>query len=122
MIEPCILSTKDSKIEGIIKVRSIIEKPKKGMEPSRYACLGRFILDSSVFPFIEIENKNTMQKEVYLTSALNNIAQKGELLSIPIKQERFDMGTPLEYIKSQTKYYLKYGLEKERYYHFLKDL
>lgn len=83
--------------ENLFKVKNIVEKPEQKNAPSRYAVVGRYILSSDIFPYLETVQPS-VDNEIQLTDALQLLAEKEQLLAVAIKGQRFDAGDKIEYL------------------------
>ena len=77
--------------DGLIRVSSMIEKPKPDEAPSNMAVIGRYILTPDMFDTIR-QTKPGSGGEVQITDALNKQAQNGCVLAYKFKGRRFDCG------------------------------
>ncbi len=102
------------------KICDIVEKPKHNQVFSLLAPLGRYILTSEVFDYIE----KSPQKngEVYLTYALQLMAKEFEIFAYVFDGERFDFGDKLGYMKGITKFALQDKNIGKEYLEFLKTI
>lgn len=83
-----------------LKVVRTVEKPKPDVAPSRYAIIGRYVFDSSVFDALK-ETKPGVGGEIQLTDAMDKLCNRGKLHGVLLKGCRYDVGNPLFYIKAQ---------------------
>ncbi len=106
----------------IIDVKGIVEKPKKGEEPSNYISIGRYLLTPEIFPLLEKGIKNCTSKEYFLTDALNELAQNEKLLAYDFDGARFDTGDPIGYLRAITSFALSRDDLKTQYRDYLKEI
>lgn len=112
------ISTKSLE-SGVMKVKKIIEKPKKGKAPSDLAVLGTYVLTYDIFQAIAKVKADT-GGELWLTDLINVMAEKTGLLARVIaKSSYLDCGNPHDYLLSQVEYALS---EKNLDPHFTKHL
>jgi UTP--glucose-1-phosphate uridylyltransferase len=90
----------------IFQVSKMIEKPEPNDAPSNMAIIGRYILTPDIFNIIRKIKANS-KGEIEITNALNIQAQKGKVLAIKFKGDRFDCGTIKGFIKA-TNFYANY--------------
>ena len=83
---------------NIYVVDSMIEKPKDN-PPSNYACVGRYILKSSIFDAIE---KITcgVGGELQLTDAINLVMKDETIYASTFNGKRYDVGSKREYVEA----------------------
>jgi UTP--glucose-1-phosphate uridylyltransferase len=86
--------------ENVASVRSTVEKPEPSAAPSHYAMVGRYVFQAEVFG----ELKNTQPGvggEIQLTDAMDRLAAAGALEALLLKDKRYDIGNPLQYVLAQ---------------------
>lgn len=78
--------------DGLYRVKSMVEKPKKEDAPSNLAVIGRYILTPDIFDILRVTppGKND---EIQLTDALMQQAQDGVVMAYRFKGTRFDCGS-----------------------------
>lgn len=82
----------DAMKDGLYRVKSMVEKPKKEDAPSNLAVIGRYILTPDIFDILRVTppGKND---EIQLTDALMQQAQDGVVMAYRFKGTRFDCGS-----------------------------
>ncbi len=91
--------------DGVMQVSAIIEKPSLTEALSNNAIIGRYVFDGKI---INMLKGLTMRKgELYLTDAMETLAENGELLASCFEGERYDVGDKLGYIKANVELALK---------------
>lgn len=83
-----------------LKVKRTVEKPKPEAAPSKYAIIGRYVFDSSLFDALK-ETKPGVGGEIQLTDAMDKLCAAGKLHGVLLKGCRYDIGNPLFYMKAQ---------------------
>ncbi len=83
-----------------VKVKNTVEKPKPADAPSRYAIVGRYVFDPSLFDYLEAV-KPGVGGEYQLTDAMAAMAKDGALYATEISNNRFDMGSPMGFLQAQ---------------------
>lgn len=102
------------------KCSGIIEKPALCDIPSRYASLGRYVLDSRVYD--EIRNtKPGKGNEIQLTDTLNALCLKSGVWAYEFSGKRYDMGDKLGALTAAVEFGLKSPEYGERFRAYLKD-
>ncbi|MEG1581563.1 MAG: UTP--glucose-1-phosphate uridylyltransferase [Clostridia bacterium] len=100
-----------------IEANGIIEKPKKGTEPSLISGLARYILPKNAFSYLK-ETPEMLNGEIALTDTLNIICKKEGALAYVFDSIRYDTGDQLGYAQCIVEYMLrdeKMGKEFEKY-------
>lgn len=84
----------------LFQVSHMIEKPKKGEAPSNLAIVGRYVLSGKIFNEL-INLGHYATDELQLTDALCNMAKSNEkIFAYKIQGTRFDIGTPIGWLKA----------------------
>jgi UTP--glucose-1-phosphate uridylyltransferase len=78
--------------DGLYRVKSMVEKPKKEDAPSNLAVIGRYILTPDIFDILR-ETPPGKNNEIQLTDALMTQAQDGVVMAYRFKGTRFDCGS-----------------------------
>jgi UTP--glucose-1-phosphate uridylyltransferase len=94
--------------EKVKEIIQIVEKPALGTEPSEYATHGAYVLTMDIFDALE---KTPLGKdgELWMTDILNTYQKDHPILARLVDDALYlDCGNPLEYLKSQIDYTLKY--------------
>ena len=91
-----------SEEDGAFLVDKIIEKPALTEALSNYALIGRYVLSGEVLGMIK--NLRMKGSELYFTDALDELAERGELLAAPFEGKRYDVGDKLGYVKANVEF------------------
>ncbi len=102
-------------------VTAIVEKPKPEDAPSRWAVVGRYVLEPRVFDHLAAL-KPGVGGEYQLTDALALLAEEGRLVAAPIPAQRFDTGNKLDYLKANVEFALKREDLRDDFAAYLKEL
>lgn len=102
-------------------VTSIVEKPQPSEAPSRWAVVGRYVLESRVFDHLAALEPG-VGGEYQLTDALAVLAREGRLVAAPIPAKRYDTGNKLDYLKANVEFALKREDLREDFAAYLKEL
>lgn len=78
-------------------VEDIVEKPRREDAPSNLAVMGRYLLPRSIFTVLE-RVKPGSGGEIQLTDALRLLIGDGGLRSFSFQGERYDTGTPMDWL------------------------
>ena len=92
---------------GQMRIRELVEKPKPGTAPSRWAIVGRYVLTAAVWPLLEATAPG-VGGEIQLTDALRGLAASPEgLIGVQLVGTRHDAGDRLGYLRANLAYALK---------------
>ena len=87
-----------------MKVRSMVEKPESGTEPSSFATYGRYLYTPDIFDALRsTDTSHKHQGEFTQTEAINLMASKGKVSALQFEGTRYDLGEPLGYLVSSIK-------------------
>jgi UTP--glucose-1-phosphate uridylyltransferase len=92
--------------QGRLKIREMVEKPKPGTAPSRWAIVGRYVLPPAVWPLLE-DTRPGVGGEIQLTDALRGLAEGPGLYGVVVEGVRHDAGDKLGYLRANLAYALK---------------
>ncbi len=98
---------------GIHKIVDIIEKPDPAEAPSNLATMGRYILPGEIFESLE-RTERGWGGEIQLTDAIRNLLEERDFYAYEFRGIRYDIGTPIGWLKSNAELALKderYGAE-----------
>jgi UTP--glucose-1-phosphate uridylyltransferase len=99
--------TGDLDASGRMRIRDMIEKPKPGTAPSRWAIVGRYVLPAAVWPHLA-ETRPGAGGEIQLTDALRELARSpGGMYGVVVTGTRHDAGDRLGYLRANLAYALK---------------
>lgn len=94
-----------SETDGIITVDKIVEKPPLTEALSNLAVIGRYVLSGEVMGMLK--KLTPRNGEIYLTDALDELSEKGELLASGFEGKRYDVGDKFGYIKANVEYAIR---------------
>ncbi len=93
---------------GHMRIREMVEKPKPGTAPSRWAIVGRYVVPPSIWAHLAA-TKPGAGGEIQLTDALREIAATGPgLYGVVVQGTRHDAGDKLGYLRANLAYALKH--------------
>ncbi len=107
--------------DGVWDVTTIVEKPAPKDAPSRWAVVGRYVLEPRVFDHL-VALEPGVGGEYQLTDALAALAREGSLVAAPIPAKRFDTGNKLDYLKANVEFALKRVDLRNDFASYLKEL
>ena len=108
--------------DNVHKVRSLVEKPAKGTEPSNMVSLGRYLFTPEIFPVIRELLKKPRTGEFYQTEIINVLAQADRVLALDFEGKRYDTGEPLGYLKTIIDYALQDKSINEELFSYMNEL
>ena len=92
---------------GRMRIRDMIEKPRPGTAPSRWAVVGRYVLPGAVWPHLAATRPGA-GGEIQLTDALRElIGSPDGLYGVVLTGTRHDAGDRLGYLRANLAYALK---------------
>lgn len=95
-----IVGIKKSITPNLFQLSSVIEKPHPKDAPSSLAIVGRYVLSSKIFQSLE-EMHSYEQSNLSLTDAIAHMMQHNErVFAYKIQGIRYDLGTPLGWMKA----------------------
>jgi UTP--glucose-1-phosphate uridylyltransferase len=99
--------TGDLDASGRMRIRDMIEKPKPGTAPSRWAIVGRYVLPAAVWPHLAATRPGA-GGEIQLTDALHELARSPDgMYGVVVSGTRHDAGDRLGYLRANLAYALK---------------
>src|SRR6185436_7273643 len=99
--------TGDLDASGRMRIRDMVEKPKPGTAPSRWAIVGRYVLPAAVWPHLAATRPGA-GGEIQLTDALRELIGSPEgMYGVVVSGTRHDAGDRLGYLRANLAYALK---------------
>lgn len=95
-----VISIKKQITPNLFQLSNVVEKPQAKDAPSSYAIVGRYILSSKIFNSLE-QISSYATDELSLTDAIAHMIQQNErVFAYKVQGTRYDLGTPLGWIKA----------------------
>lgn len=91
--------------DGVMTVSAILEKPSVNDALSNNAIIGRYVLSGEVMGMLK--NLAPRNNEIYLTDALDVLAEQGKLMASTFEGDRYDVGDKFGYVKANVEIALK---------------
>lgn len=85
--------------KNLIEVKGIVEKPIANEAPSNIAVCGRYILNSSIFNYLDEVNPDK-SGEIQLTDAIKLMLEKEKVIACIYQGEKFDCGSKLGFVEA----------------------
>lgn len=115
----------DVESEGdVLKARHVVEKPKPEDAPSRWAVIGRYILEPAIFDPLDraVRHAQTTQGEIQLTDAIAALLPETPLYGIKFDGTRYDCGSKVGFLQANIAFALERPDLAEPLKSFLKTL
>lgn len=107
--------------EATIEIEDFVEKPKKEEAPSRYACLGRYLLDGKIFEHLE-KTEAGKGGEIQLTDGILRMMKSGEkVLAYNFEGKRYDIGNKIGLLRANIEFGLRNEETKDDLIKYLKE-
>jgi len=106
---------------SVSEIKDIIEKPSPALAPSNLAVVGRYILSSKIFSYLEKTGKGK-GGEIQLTDAISLMLADEKVMAYQFEGRRFDCGSKLGYLEATVEYALKHNEVKDEFRNYLKSL
>ncbi|RZA32410.1 MAG: UTP--glucose-1-phosphate uridylyltransferase GalU [Lysobacteraceae bacterium] len=91
------------------RISAIVEKPEPDVAPSNLAVVGRYVLDSRIFPLLESTTPGA-GGEIQLTDAIARLLVEKPVHAYRFQGTRFDCGTHIGLIEAT----IRYALDHEK--------
>jgi UTP--glucose-1-phosphate uridylyltransferase len=82
----------DPPVDGLTRIRGLVEKPNPDQAPSNLAIIGRYILTPEIFEILENKEKGA-GGEIQITDAMAKLLQTQPIYGLRYSGTRFDCGT-----------------------------
>jgi len=105
----------------LLKLKSIIEKPKPEQAPSNLAVVGRYIFNPEIFSYLE-QIKIGADSEIQLTDAIGMLLKSETVYAYEFLGQRYDCGSKLGYMKASIKYALKDSEISDDLFKYMKNI
>ena len=97
----------DLDAHGRMRIREMVEKPKPGTAPSRWAIVGRYVVPSEIWSHLATTRPGA-GGEIQLTDALRELASSpAGLYGVVVEGTRHDAGDKVGYLRANLAYALK---------------
>lgn len=104
--------------QNLLKLKSIVEKPKPADAPSTLAVVGRYILTPKIFDCLE-KVKPGKGGEIQLTDGIADLMKFEDILAYRFAGKRFDCGSKLGFMKANVELALKHSEIAEDFSRYL---
>ncbi len=105
---------------GIYKIKSLVEKPKKGTAPSNLAVMGRYVLSPAIFKHLRSLQPGA-GGEYQLTDAINSLLAEEPVYGVIYQGKRLDCGITEGWLKANIQLALQDAEMKKTVLEILKE-
>ena len=84
---------------NLVRLESVVEKPKMEEAPSRLAIGGRYILTPAIFDFLKTQTKGA-GGEIQLTDSILRLMSKESIYALSIQGRRYDIGSKKGFLEA----------------------
>lgn len=102
---------------SVIQVKSLVEKPAPGTEPSNLAAIGGYVLTPDIFEILE-QTKLGRGNELWLIDAIMTLNERRPIYAKKVKGTYHDIGSKLGWIRAN----IELGLEHPEFGTPLRDM
>lgn len=95
-------------VDGVCRIKGLVEKPKPEKAPSNLAVIGRYILMPRIFEILG-QHKTGAGDEIQLTDAMAELLTEQPIFGFNFEGTRFDCGSKAGFVMAN----LAYALERE---------
>jgi UTP--glucose-1-phosphate uridylyltransferase len=106
---------------NLLRVKSIVEKPKPKDAPSTLGVVGRYVFTPKIFNCLE-KVRPGKGNEIQLTDGISDLMQLEDVLAYRFSGKRFDCGSKLGFMKANVELALKHPELKESFANYLKSV
>ncbi len=113
----------EGELEGdTTKVSKFLEKPNASETDSRTAVIGKYVLTSDIFSYLENAKSSVWDGEIRLADAFIAMQNDRDIYGLEVKWIRYDAGSKIWYLKASIGYALKRDDLKDDLVDFIKTL
>jgi UTP--glucose-1-phosphate uridylyltransferase len=105
---------------GLSKINNMVEKPRPEEAPSTLGVVGRYILSSSIFHYLENQRPGA-GREIQLTDAIARLLRDEPVMAYEFEGRRYDCGSKLGYLQATVNYALKHPDLADDFREFITD-
>src|SRR6476660_2316055 len=86
-------------VDGVIKIRRIVEKPPRDEAPSNLAVIGRYVFTPEIFDALDRIEPGA-GGELQLTDAIGLLLEQQPVLALRCERGRYDIGHKVDYLRA----------------------
>jgi UTP--glucose-1-phosphate uridylyltransferase len=106
---------------SLLRIKTMVEKPKREEAPSNLAVIGRYVLSPDIFSSIESVGPGAIG-EIQLTDGIKHLALKQPVYGLKFQGTRYDAGDKLGFLKATVEYALRRDDLGPAFREYLKEL
>lgn len=107
--------------ERMYTVNNMVEKPKAEEAPSNVAVLGRYIINPTIFKYLEKQEIGA-GGEIQLTDALCKLAKEEPMYAYDFVGKRYDVGNKMGFLQATVEFALNREDLKDEFKQYLLDI
>jgi UTP--glucose-1-phosphate uridylyltransferase len=108
--------------ENTTKVSKFLEKPKPSETNSRTAVIGKYVLTSDIFSYLENAESSVWDWEIRLADAFIEMQKDRDIYGLEVEWVRYDTGSKIGYLKACIAYAMKDQELNEEIKEFIKTI
>jgi len=110
-----------SRLDDLLRVERIVEKPKPEKAPSNLAVVGRYLLTPRIFEHLERIGEGA-GGEIQLTDGIARLMNDEAVYAYKFEGKRFDCGSKLGYLQANVEYALAHPELSKSFRAYLRGL
>ncbi len=111
----------DPPVEGLTRIRGLVEKPRPEEAPSNLAIIGRYILTPEIFDILENKEAGT-GGEIQITDAMAKLLDTQSIFGLSYEGTRFDCGNKVGFQMANLSFAMDRPDMRERLLPFIRKL
>jgi len=111
----------DPPIDGLTKIRGLVEKPDPADAPSNLAIIGRYILTPEIFSILDAKEEGA-GGEIQITDAMARLLKSQDIYGFSYQGTRFDCGTKVGFQMANLAFALDRPHMRERLVPYMKKI
>ncbi len=111
----------DELYSSYFKVNDIVEKPLPTKAPSDLSVIGRYVLESKIFKFLN-KQKIGVGGEVQLTDGIQYLMKESNVFGYEFEGDRYDCGSKLGFVKANLGFAINDSEIKKEIKNFIKKI
>ena len=85
--------------DGLMRVRSIVEKPHPEEAPSNLAVIGRYVLSPAIFDALD-RTEPGVNGELQITDAIGVLLEDEPVFGVTFSEGRYDIGKKIDFLRA----------------------
>ena len=104
------------------EIKDMVEKPSVKDAPSDLIIIGKYILTSDIFNYLEALGQGSATNEIRLINGLKLMLAARPVYGCEFEGKRYDCGSKLEFLKAQVEFGLKHKEIKKEFRKYIREL